>query len=339
MSDTKIKCLYLHIGLEKTGTTSIQDFLELNREKLTQDGIFVPQSLGYKNHKKIAAYGFDAGSRDIAVTSNDIGPEEADMEAFRAGLEESLTAEFEDTEAETAIISSEDLSRLFSLHEVERVLEFLGRFCETLKIVVFVRRQDLLASSRHYSLVLGGGVPLQVLPGKGEGGQRYYNYNDSIGNWIEAAGAENVIYVRFPESPSSEKFDSVQAFSKVVGIDADGLERGKRQHISYDAINQIVIHNYNRIKGDYDPEATERLMAHLAEYNDRGLTHIPSAQQAKEFYDRYRASNEALLERLGAEDQAFSDDFSMYPETNMRAAYTGKAIQRLLRIMKANDIL
>ena len=38
------KCI-LHIGMEKTGTTSIQSFLALNREELLRRGLFMPISL------------------------------------------------------------------------------------------------------------------------------------------------------------------------------------------------------------------------------------------------------------------------------------------------------
>lgn len=65
----KLKCLYLHIGLEKTGTTSVQAFLHMNRAPLAQAGIWMPGCLGHLNHKLLAAYGFEVGSRDIAVTS------------------------------------------------------------------------------------------------------------------------------------------------------------------------------------------------------------------------------------------------------------------------------
>jgi len=43
--------LHLHIGTEKTGTTSIQEFLRINRANLNSAGIYVPCSLGPSNHQ------------------------------------------------------------------------------------------------------------------------------------------------------------------------------------------------------------------------------------------------------------------------------------------------
>lgn len=37
-----MKTLYIHIGTPKTGTTSIQNFCGLNREKLKEQGVLYP---------------------------------------------------------------------------------------------------------------------------------------------------------------------------------------------------------------------------------------------------------------------------------------------------------
>ena len=47
--------LVLHIGTEKTGTTSIQEFLKKNMVRLRENGVYIPQSpmVGYGNHRWI----------------------------------------------------------------------------------------------------------------------------------------------------------------------------------------------------------------------------------------------------------------------------------------------
>jgi hypothetical protein len=337
----KLPVFYLHIGLEKTGTTSIQDFLDLNAARFAKDGVFIPRSLGWKNHKKLAAYSFEAGSNDIAVTSNGIGPEEGDMAAFREGLETAFDEDFETSSArKLGIISSEDLSRLFKPSEVRRAVDFVRRYCDELKVVVFMRRQDLLASSRHYSLVLGGGNPTRVLPGANEPGQRYYDYHATMMPWIETVGVQNVLLQRFPENSAKEKFDSVSVFADLLGLKlTKAYKRGDHQHISYDAVNQILIQTYTGISGGYDPEGITRLMAQIAPYNDKTLAHIPSAGQAQNFYEQFAAGNAALLEALGAPEQAFSNDFSMYQAQNMRQEFQQLAIRRLLRLLTERQVI
>mgnify|MGYP002633368724 CR=1 FL=1 len=48
--------LVLHIGTEKTGTTSIQSFLDLNREVLRMNGFYVLKSEGAINHRSVPSY-------------------------------------------------------------------------------------------------------------------------------------------------------------------------------------------------------------------------------------------------------------------------------------------
>ena len=43
--------LILHIGTEKTGTTSIQEFLAINRAALAEQGLHVPEFLGARSHR------------------------------------------------------------------------------------------------------------------------------------------------------------------------------------------------------------------------------------------------------------------------------------------------
>ena len=68
------KTLYLHIGLPKTGTTSIQNYLFENREALMQRGVCYPKPLASVGHHAEALLFFEGeASRDhlpLASTSN-----------------------------------------------------------------------------------------------------------------------------------------------------------------------------------------------------------------------------------------------------------------------------
>ena len=46
----------IHIGTEKTGTTTIQEFLHLNRSKLANQGVAYLQSPGLRNNRKLVTY-------------------------------------------------------------------------------------------------------------------------------------------------------------------------------------------------------------------------------------------------------------------------------------------
>ncbi len=54
----------LHIGLEKTGTTTIQNRLASNRERLLERGILYPRSAGRSNHLHLVSACLDFGVWD-----------------------------------------------------------------------------------------------------------------------------------------------------------------------------------------------------------------------------------------------------------------------------------
>ncbi len=63
--------LILHIGTEKTGTTSIQNFLKLNRIKLKKHGYYIPKSpaLPSGNHRWITLIAYDKDRTDDFIKS------------------------------------------------------------------------------------------------------------------------------------------------------------------------------------------------------------------------------------------------------------------------------
>lgn len=54
----------LHIGTEKTGTTSFQSFMHRNRDAVLARGVLYPDRLGGDNHRLIATYGLSLSTAD-----------------------------------------------------------------------------------------------------------------------------------------------------------------------------------------------------------------------------------------------------------------------------------
>lgn len=333
----KFDVLYLHIGLEKTGTTSIQTFLNVNRGKLAKAGIFVPRSAGADNHKLLAAHAFNAGAQDIAVTSANVGSSPDEVAQFRSRVEGALAREVAESDAHTAVISSEDYSRLFHREEVSRALDLVRTLSDDVRVLVFLRRQDLLAVSRYYSLLLGGSMSGDVLPPDGAKVPRYYFYERNLRPWIEAVGPGKFRLVRFPERFGAEKFSSVVKFCEILGLSVSDFTLVKDQHVSLDAVNQLILHQYNVLRPGHDWIDTKRLVGRLHDMNDQRCKVFVSGRQASGFYEQFRESNRRLLSRLGAEDQMFSEDFTMYPERNIRTDFEKIAIRRLLELLEMRE--
>lgn len=328
MTPHRFKTIYLHIGLEKTGTTSVQAFLDTNRAALAGQDVFFSRSLGAQNQKALAAYALDDTSKDTAIKLRG-----EDVAAFREGLALRFAEEVAIRTENTLLVSSEDLSRLFRLDEIDRALAFLAPYSDSIKVIVFLRRQDLLAASRYYSLVLGGRRKAAVFPSAKESIPPYYNYHKTLSGWITRLGAGNILPCHFPENPGAVGFNSVDAICAMLGLDCTGFAQVKDRNISLDAVNQIIIQKFNSTsRCPADRDRLEELTTALSAYRDAGYRYVSSARQARDFYARVQEGNSALFTDLGLPGDYFSDDFSMYPGKNMRSAYLDAAVKRLLKI-------
>lgn len=127
--------LYLHIGLHKTGTSSLQNFLGRNAPALAEAGYHWPRA------------GLVAGGH------HNLGYELMSKGRFsaEAGGLEALKAELEG--AGNAIVSSEELEFL-ELAEVRRLREGLGG--RPVRVIAYLRRQDELIAATYAQQVRMG---------------------------------------------------------------------------------------------------------------------------------------------------------------------------------------
>lgn len=135
----------VHIGTHKTGSTSIQSFLDLNRESLQARGFAVP-AMWDTNHQPLALFAYELGRWDevCAVWSamggvSDGRPDEA---AWLAYLDQ-LRAQFREWARShrdaTLVLSSETLySHLFGT-DVARLGEALASVADDVTVIVYVR--------------------------------------------------------------------------------------------------------------------------------------------------------------------------------------------------------
>jgi len=331
----KISEIILHIGLEKTGTTSIQMFLDDHKAMLHAQGVFASGCLGWYNHKLLAAYGMADGSHDIAVTSAGIdGP--AAHQAFRARTRGHVLAEIERTDATRYLLTSEDLSRLITIEDIRRVHALLNEICANIRVIVFLRRQDRLAVSRYYSLLINGNVPPAVFPAPDQAA--YYDFAGLLEPWAQVFGDQAIRIVPYNEAQSdSGRFDAIGAFCNAAGIalPADWQGSARQDNVSLDVISQTILQTVNRQGGVLTDKIPARRLLEALRAADRGIAGaFVSAAQARTFHDRYAHGNAALARRFQVRQPLFGDDFSMYPDTPPHpAALTQAALERMVAVI------
>lgn len=144
------KRLILHIGMHKTGTSSVQRYFSRNRAVLRRMGVCYPNSIGAKGERqpKHAAI-FDAISHEADFGSDHpvLGPsiDRIDQAA----------AEIEAAPGNLGVLSAEGLSGERPVF-ASAMAELGSRFDTT--VVVFVRRQDHWVESFYKQMVLSRDV-------------------------------------------------------------------------------------------------------------------------------------------------------------------------------------
>lgn len=149
----------IHIGTEKTGTTSIQATLAKARPALLESGILFPETLGPANHLALAAMfqradKVDDLRRRFKIASAD------DLASYRRKMEEGLAEERKRTACRRLVLSSEHCSsRLIETDEIAGLRDFVAQHggpTEDARIIVYLRRQDELLQSLYHTSVANG---------------------------------------------------------------------------------------------------------------------------------------------------------------------------------------
>ncbi len=329
----------IHVGTEKTGTTSLQNVLGNNREWLREQGILYPKSGGKLNHTRLVAAAEDHGVIDNI---------KAHLMASRRESEDELRRSFRNDLARevgagapwhTLVLSSELIhSRLHSSTEIDRLMSFLPDSIDQVTILAVLRRQDQLAISRFSTAIRAGHTGFddvfadiaehayrRLPPGRDVSDfTQYYNYLNLIDRFARHVPEAN-IHLRL-YGIDGKRTDPIEILSDVLKLDLGDLSQDSptlNKAMSAEAqftiarINQCVPSHLPSGKRDSSVVALKRRIEAELDGPPRQTTRA----EAEAFLARFESSNEALRVRFFPERKTlFDDDFSMYPEI---ADYSG----------------
>lgn len=280
--------LLLHIGAEKTGTTSLQSWLGKNRAALRDKGVFFPASLGETRSIRmsmITAHYENAGAASLA--GHGITSAQA-LRDFAVGVERDFTAELRQAEADgcrVCLISDEGLQGFLRTgEEVARVRDFAARFFSTVRVVLCLRAQVDYAVS-HASTAARRGQRIdrawfdRVTPDNAR-----YGYDRLVAKWEQAFGADNVQLLSYRREP-----DSIGTFGRLLGVDRAGFAEVARE-------NGFLDWRYIQILNGLSAGRSERLPRLMARLPQEQPLRIGRAL-AETINARFLADNAALVAR------------------------------------------
>lgn len=225
--------VFLHIGLEKTGTTTIQRTFVRNKEYFESIGFRYPVFNGEENH--VALYNYAKTENVIDELRIYAGLKTADdVVDFRADFRKELVNRLANYEG-TVVFSNEHLSsRLSGPDALVRLKDLLSLISDDVTVVLYLRNiEDFVVST--YSTAVKCGETKSIGDFCQDLSLFRYQFDKVITNWSSIFGADNLVIREFSrgELINADIFDD---FASVIGM------KYKKSELNLKSENESLTH-------------------------------------------------------------------------------------------------
>ena len=175
--------LYLHIGIEKTGTTSIQKSLDQNRDALLELGYYYPTLFAVGLNTRLAAmfltHAMSRANMKLIIDKNG-GTQETHFNE----MNKSLSKEIKSIDVPNLVLSSEFLA---GGTEINRLKAWCKTLAREVKVIIYLREQCSLFVSHQSTNLKGGGTPIDIKSiKKRQDLSAIYNVKGMVSRWEKA---------------------------------------------------------------------------------------------------------------------------------------------------------
>ncbi len=343
---------YVHIGTEKTGSTSIQFFLYSNRRLLQRQNMIYPISIGnYSSQWNFTFLAYNNLRNDFYCLSKGIFKKD-DFLHHKKDIFLKFKDELLKSKCEKVVISSEHLSsRIQDLSEIKRIRKILYLLgFKKIKIIVYIREQtsDMISS---FSTTLKSGAIGNIQANSKKYFKGYHKL--LLLKWQQIFGKENLI-VRLFDKSEFYQGDLLKDFVHSIGLKWDnefvippkqnesldliGVELLKRinQYLPWRIDNKI-----NHLRGDL----TKFITKYFQNSNNYHLKFQPPKEIIQSYIDSFEESNEWVRkEFFPYKERLFpKQDLANYKENyelkEMKPEYWNKISEFIADIVKTKNQL
>jgi hypothetical protein len=316
-----MKTLYIHIGTPKTGTSSIQRFLYINRDILKKFGycypVFTyryPDVSRKRNAHFMAAKMYDsAGKRKLSSEQSELNE--------GLGQVAEIFQKFDNV-----IISDESIWQAFcSSHKnlMPCLMEESRRQGYRIKIIVYLRRQDQFLLSRWnqtVKYVSSNPLPWEEYSKKVLKKESYIlDYADTLDRLADYVGKENIIVRRYDRNDwinSSLIEDFMNCIGLTVTEDYHPLEQNENLRLYGNAVEiKRVINSCSPLSKEDRIYLGNFLQEQAPDFRKRYPCCMMSPEEIEKFLSRYEdGNNRVSAEYIGDGRPLFTDKHKELPK-------------------------
>ena len=291
--------LTLHIGMGKTGTTSLQSFCVQNRSRLAEAGWLYPRTPGHARHKMFGAWTRPDRRLANALTTGRIQRYES-REQLRREVPRRLLAEVEDSGLTQVMMSDEALYGS-SEESLKRLRQFTDEHVSDLRVICYLRRQDDHVVSRYQQRVKVRETRTLAQRVAEIDLSKIYDYHSHLRTWLRIVEPDELIVRRFERG----RFHNGSLYDDFVdaarlGIPTDDLPpHDRNESLDAESVEFLRLLNLYRAEhGDADdlPD-NSRLTGKLAKLGKGPTLTLPDADLDR-FMARWAESNDLVVRDL-----------------------------------------
>ena len=327
----RVKQTILHIGLEKTGTTSIQHLLWENREALRAQGIFIPSTVNAGNnfHLAIASYSefrADGLTKQLGIFNQN------DLENFRSKKLDDLSAEFINSECDRAIISSEHfqsrLTKKADLVLLRRILQEAG--FENFKVLLYLR-DPLKITMSHHGMAIKKGIAVEpdfYRPDHPRISQ-ILSFKNTIATWREVF--DEISVKLYPEGKGPQAL--LEDFVSETQIHPDTMDWSKREPRNVN-LSQTALQILNQLNHESDiirMLSQDRWLFNKFEMKFPGKGITPDAKLIQSFDQHFEREFKDIQSQFFPErSRLFESEWATTPQSDL---FESKKMSRQIRAL------
>jgi hypothetical protein len=215
--------LYLHVGMTKTGSTSIEATFHDARPLLIRHGIDY-LDMG-QNHSKIMVVAAKRSAKGLkGEVTRILGVEKGDTDYDPELVVKELESKFASPRAETVVVSGQGMLG-YSPKDIRRMKEFVAPHFETVRVIVYVRDPTTWASSRAQENMKRGHSVDSLIASVREDPENspiIPDYRTGIEAYIDTFGRENVD-IRVFDRKRFVKGDLLEDFCAAIGAGPEAV--------------------------------------------------------------------------------------------------------------------